>query len=141
MKQDAVVYRCLDNSMAEVVVTRATACGSNCGSCEACVFQNELKTVARNLIGARPGQKVRIESKSSRVYSAILLVYIVPIVLAVAGCFSAYAAGASEGICVLCTFAGFLLGAAITVLSQKRKKNRSAITFDIIEFQESGGKV
>lgn len=135
MTQDAVVYRCLDNGMAEVVVTRATACGSNCGSCEACVFQNELKTEARNLIGARPGQKVRIESRSSRVYGAIMLVYIVPIVLAVLSCFAAYFAGASEGICVLCTFIGFLLGALITVLSQRPKKGGSSITFDIIEFQ------
>lgn len=134
MTQDAVVFRCLNDDTAEVVVTRATACGSNCGSCEACVFQNELKTVARNLIGAKPGQKVLIESKSSRVYGAILLVYIVPILLAVLGCFAAYAAGASEGICVLCTFLGFILGAVITVLTQRLKKTKSDISFDIVKF-------
>ena len=134
MTQDAVVTRCLDGDTAEVVVTRATACGSNCGSCEACVFQNELKTVARNLIGARPGQRVLIESKSAQVDGAILLVYIVPIVLAVLGCFAAYAAGASEGICVLCTFLGFLLGAVIIVATQRMKKNKSNIRFDIIKF-------
>ena len=134
MTQDAIVFKCLNDEMAEVVVTRATACGSNCSSCEACVFQNELKTVARNLIGAKPGQKVLIESKSSRVYGAILLVYIVPIVLAIIGCFSAYAAGASEGLCVLCTFLGFLLGAAIVVISQKIKRDKQSITFDIVSF-------
>lgn len=133
MTQDAVVFRCLNDQTAEVVVTRATACGSNCASCEACVFQNELKTVARNLVGARPGQKVLIESKSSHVYSAIVLVYIVPILLAVLCCFAAYAAGASEGICVLCTFAGFLLGSLITVLTQRLKKNKNPISFDIIK--------
>ena len=134
MTQDAIVYKCLDAERAEVVVTRATACGSNCASCEACVFQNELKTVARNLIGARPGQRVLIESKSAQVYGAILLVYIVPIVLAVLGCFAAYAAGASEGICVLCTFLGFILGAVIIVATQRMKKNKSNIRFDIIKF-------
>ena len=134
MTQDAVVFRCLNDDTAEVVVTRATACGSNCGSCEACVFQNELKTVARNLIGAKPGQKVLIESKSSRVYGAILLVYIVPILLAVLGCFAAYAAGASEGICVLCTFLGFILGAVVTVLTQRMKRTKSDISFDIVKF-------
>lgn len=134
MTQDAVVFRCLDDERAEVVVTRATACGANCESCEACVFQNELKTVARNLIGARPGQKVLIESKSSKVYGAILLVYIVPILLAVLGCFSAYAMGASEGICVLCTFLGFLLGAVVTVVTQRLMRDRNPITFDIIKF-------
>lgn len=134
MTQDAVVFRCLDDERAEVVVTRATACGANCESCEACVYQNELKTVARNLIGARPGQKVLIESKSSKVYGAILLVYIVPILLAVLGCFAAYAMGASEGICVLCTFLGFLLGAVVTVVTQRLMRDRNPITFDIIKF-------
>lgn len=134
MTQDAVVFRCLDDDTAEVVVTRATACGSNCGSCEACVFQNELKTVARNLIGAKPGQKVLIESKSSRIYGAILLVYIVPILLAVLGCWAAYAAGASEGMCVLCTFLGFILGAVVTVLTQRMKRTKSDISFDIVKF-------
>ena len=134
MTQDAVVFRCLDNERAEVVVTRATACGANCESCEACVYQNELKTVARNLIGARPGQKVLIESKSSKVYGAILLVYIVPILLAVLGCFAAYAMGASEGICVLCTFLGFLMGAVVTVVTQRLMRDKNPITFDIIKF-------
>ena len=134
MTQDAIVFKCLNDEMAEVVVTRATACGSNCSSCEACVFQNELKTVARNLIGARPGQRVLIESKSSKVYGAILLVYIVPILLAVLGCFAAYAMGASEGICVLCTFLGFLMGAVVTVVTQRLMRDRNPITFDIIKF-------
>ena len=135
MTQDAIVYKCLDRERAEVVVTRATACGSNCASCEACVFQNEIKTVARNLVGARPGQKVLIESKSSRVYGAIMLVYIVPILLAVLGCFLAYGAGASEGVCVLCTFLGFILGAVIIVLTQRMRKDTKPISFDIISIQ------
>ncbi len=137
MTQDAVVFKCLDDQRAEVVVTRATACGSNCASCEACVFQNELKTVARNRIGARPGQKVLIESSSSRVYGAILLVYILPVLLALGGCFTAYAAGGSEGICILCTFLGFLLGAVIMVMTQRLRKDKNPITFDIVAFQES----
>ena len=132
MTQDAIVYKCVNENLAEVVVTRATACGSNCASCEACVFQNELKIVARNLIGARPGQKVLIESQSSKVYGAIFLVYILPLVLAVLGCFLAYSAGAGEGLVILCTFLGFILGAVILVLSQRLKKNKNSITFDII---------
>ena len=135
MTQDAIVYRCLDDGTAEVVVSRGTACGSNCAGCEACVFQNELKTPARNLIGARPGQRVVIESKSSRVYGAILLVYILPILLAVLGYFAAWALGAGEGLCILATFAGIVLGACIVVLSQRPGKSKSPITFDIISLQ------
>ena len=32
MTQDAVVTKVLPNGMAEVVVSRGTACGSNCGN-------------------------------------------------------------------------------------------------------------
>ena len=133
MTQDAIVYRCFGDGTAEVVVTRGTACGSNCASCEACVFQSELKTPARNPIGARPGQRVVIESKSSRVYGAIFLVYVLPIILAVLGYALAFSLGAAEGLCILATFAGIALGAAIVVLSQR--KNKNPITFEIVSLQ------
>lgn len=133
MTQDAVVTKLLPNNMAEVAVTRSTACGGNCGSCESCIFQSELKTSARNLAGARPGQKVIIESKSSAIYKAAMLVYVVPIVLVVLGYVLAYILGASEGTCVACAFLGLLIGAAIVVLSQRLKKNKDDITFDIVQ--------
>ena len=44
MTTEAVVTRIINPEMAEVVVTRGTACGGSCGSCEACVFENEIKT-------------------------------------------------------------------------------------------------
>ena len=137
MTQDAIVYRRLANNMAEVVVTRSTACGSNCGNCESCIFQSEIKTVARNLINAGPGQRVVIESKSSRIYGAALMVYILPMVLALAGYFITYAFGAGEGLCILSSFIGLGLGALILVVSQRKKMAKDPITFDIIEFQES----
>ena len=137
MNQDAIVYRRLPNNMAEVVVTRSTACGSNCGNCESCIFQSEIKTTARNLINAGPGQRVVIESKSSRIYTAALMVYILPLVLAFAGYFIGYAAGASEGLCILATFLGLALGAVILVVTQRRKMAKDPITFDIIQFQAS----
>ena len=101
MTQDAVVIKLLPNDMAEVAVTRGTACGGNCGSCESCKFQKEMRTEARNLIEAKPGQKVVIESKTGDVMSAAMLLYIVPFVLLFIG----YAIGAAlhlaEGGCIL----------------------------------------
>lgn len=137
MTQEAIVYRRLANNMAEVVVTRTTACGSNCGNCESCIFQGEIKTAARNLIDARPGQKVIIESKSSRIYGAALMVYILPLVLALAGYFLSYALGASEGLSILSCFGGLGLGAVILVVTQRRKMAKNPITFDIIEFNNN----
>jgi len=132
MTQEAVLTKLLPNQMAEVAVTRSTACGGNCGSCESCMFQNQLKTVARNLVGARPGQRVCIETRSGTIYSAALLVYIVPLLFMLA----AYAAAAllhfSEPVRVLCCFLALIPGAAIIILSQRRK-GRKEIRFDIID--------
>ena len=132
MTQDAIVTKLLPNNMAEVAVARTTACGGNCGSCESCMFQNELKAVARNPIGAQPGQRVVIASKSSKVFAAILLVYVMPLVLLVAAYTLAHLAGAGEGLCITASFFGLLLGAGIIVLSQRLKKDKKTITFEII---------
>ena len=133
MTQDAIVYKCLPNGMAEVVVTRTTACGSNCGNCESCIFQSELKTLAKNSINARPGQKVIIESKSSRIYKAAMLVYILPMLLIVLGYALGAALSTGEGLGIALGFAGLIAGAALIVLSERRK-NKEPITFEIIEF-------
>ena len=133
MTQEAVVTRIFPNNMAEVAVTRTTACGGNCGSCESCIFQSELKAFAKNRVSARPGQKVLIESKSSKVFSAALLVYILPLVFFLSGFAIAYCLGAGEGVCVAVSFAALALGAAVVVVSQRIRKNNNPISFDIVE--------
>ena len=133
MTQEAVVTRIFPNNMAEVAVTRTTACGGNCGNCESCIFQSELKAVAKNRISAQPGQRVLIESKSSKVFGAAILVYIMPLLFFLLGFAVAYSFGAAEGVCVAVSFAALALGAAVMVASQKLKKNKDPITFDIVE--------
>ena len=132
MTQDAIVTRLLPNSMAEVVVTRSTACGSNCGSCESCIFQSELKAVAKNSINARPGQRVVIESRTTAVFSAAMLVYIMPLVFFVAGFLLANAFGATEGVAILVSFLFLALAAAVLVWHQKRQRVEKQIQFEII---------
>ena len=136
MTQDAIVTKRLPDGMAEVVVTRTTACGSNCGNCESCIFQSELKTPARNLIDAKAGQRVVIESRSSKIYKAAMLVYIVPVLLMLGLYALASVLGAREGLCIAASFAGLLLGAVLIVWSDRRKK-QSEIGFDIIAFNEN----
>ncbi|MBR1456043.1 MAG: SoxR reducing system RseC family protein [Oscillospiraceae bacterium] len=132
MTQDAIVTKILPNEMAEVAVARTTACGGNCGSCEACIFQSELKTVARNRIGARVGQKVVIASKSSTIFGAALLVYVMPLLFFIAAYAAAYLLGAREGLCIAVSFIGLLVGAAVMVMSQRMKREKEPITFDIV---------
>ena len=106
--------------------------GCCCGSCENCIFQSELKTLAKNRIDAKPGQKVIIASASSKVFGAALLVYVMPLVLFIAAYAAAAFAGAGEGLRIGISFLGLLLGAGILVLSQRLKKNKETITFEII---------
>ena len=132
MTQDAIVVKLLPNEMAEVVVTRSTACGSNCGSCESCIFQSELKTVARNRIGAKPGQRVTIESSSGKIFSAAMLVYIMPLLFFLAGFALSGALGASEGVSVLVSFLFLVLSAVVLIRTQRRKSSAKQISFEII---------
>ena len=90
-----------------------------------------MRAIANNPLGAKPGQKVVIESQSSKVFGAVALVYIMPIVLFLAGYLAAAAIGASEGLCIAVSFGALLLSAVILVVSQKRKKEK--ITFNIIK--------
>ncbi len=132
MTQDAVVTKLLPDGMAEVAVTRGTACGGNCGSCESCMFQSELRVTARNPIQAKPGQKVIIESRSSRIFRAAVLVYIMPLLFFLAGYALAAVVGAAEPFRILISFAALLVSACVLILSQRLNKNKKPITFDII---------
>lgn len=137
MTNEGVVTKLLPNSMAEVAVARSTACGGNCGSCEACAFQNTLKTLATNGPGAVPGQRVVVETSSSVIFGAAMLVYIMPLLFFIAGYAAASILGASEGICILVSFLALALSAVILVATQRGKKKKD-IRFDIIEICEDG---
>lgn len=133
MTQEAVVTRLLPNGMAEVAVRRTTACGGNCGSCESCVFQNELKTPAKNSVQAKPGQKVLIESQSARIFKAAFLVYVLPLLFFLAGYLLASALSLGEAGRIVASFLGLVLGAVTVVLSQRRIREKDKITFEIIQ--------
>ena len=136
MTQDAVVTRLLPDNMAEVAVARTTACGGNCPSCESCIFQNEIKTLAKNRIAARPGQKVVIATKSKLIFGAAALVYLMPIALMLLSYALAALAGAGEGLRILASFAALILSAFILVASQRSKKNKDKIQFEIVRLSE-----
>ena len=135
MTQNAVVTKIIDRRTAEVEVERGTACGGNCGACEACVFQNVIRAVAFNKVSALPGQQVVIESKTGDVMSAAMLLYIVPFVLLFIGYAVGAALGLAEGGCILVSALFFAVGVAANVIYQRRKKG-SGITFDIISVRE-----
>ena len=138
MTQEAVITKLLPDNMAEVVVTRGTACGSNCGHCESCIYDSKVKALAKNQIGALRGERVVISSKTSFVFGAAVLVYVMPLVLFLIGFAIAHMLGGSEGVCVLTSFIGLVLGAVIIVLSQRLKKDKKPPVYTIIGLSEGG---
>ena len=101
------------------------------------MYQNEMKAAAKNLVGAKPGQKVVIESRSSVIFNAALLVYIMPLVFFIGGYALAYALGALEGVRIAVSFAFLAVSAVVLVITQRSKK-REPINFNIIEICEDG---
>ncbi len=129
MTQFAVLKRLTGPDRAEVEVLRGTACGGDCGSCEACHYTSKIRVEARNDIGAQPGDRVEIEARTSKVLGAAVLVYVVPFVLFFIGYAIAAASGLGEGLSMVISFAFFAAGMGIAVFVGRRKKN--PITYSI----------
>lgn len=86
MEQTVRVSRLLPDDVAEVIRVRQSACCGDCHQCAGCGAAKETLVLrARNLIGARPGDLVVIESGSSSVLKAAAVLYILPLVLFLLG--------------------------------------------------------
>ena len=89
---------------------------------------------AENPIGAGPGDRVVIEAATKTVFSAILLVYALPVLLFFGGYFGAEAleiSGSLPGI------VGFFLGLVAAVMVSRRKtKTGREIQFRIVGYGE-----
>ncbi len=137
MTQDAVVTRVLPNNMAEVVVSRGTACGSNCGNCESCAFQNEIKTIAKNTVHATQGEKVVIETLSKDIFGAAFLLYIVPFIAFFIAYAVAYSFELGDVACMIISSIAFVLCIAAVIIYQRIKRSSKPIKFEIIKLREN----
>lgn len=131
MTQFAIIKKLTPDRKAEVEVMRGTACGDSCGSCEVCNYASKLRVEAKNPIFAQVGDRVEIETSSSKVLGAAFLVYVVPFILFFIGYAIAHSLGASQGWCIAVSFIAFACGLAIAVLVARSKK-KAPITYEII---------
>lgn len=108
MEQKVRVSKVLPDGRAEVIRIRESACSGDCHKCSGCgAAQQTMVLTANNPIGAQPGDMVVLESDSGPVLKAAVLLYLVPLVLFVAG----YLLGEQlwqKG--VFLSLCGFLLG-------------------------------
>ena len=120
MLQEAIITKTLDNGLAEVVVERSGICGGNCDECDGCRYDNLMKSTVENTINAHRGQHVMIETPTAGVVKGALAVYILPIVLLIAGYFIAAALSLGEGMCMLVAFVAAAIGVVIANILSKR---------------------
>ena len=124
MLQEAIITNIREDGLAEVVVERLGICGGDCNGCEGCKYDNLMKSVVQNPIGAQRGQHVMIETPTSGVFKGALAIYILPLAALMIG----YAVGAvlalSEGLCIVFAFAAAVVGVLIA-RSLSRKHHAS----------------
>lgn len=132
MTQNGVVTKLLEDGRAEVSVERGTACGGHCDGCETCIYATTLRIPAENAVYAKPGDRVILESGTKSVMGAAVLVYLVPVLLFFAGYAAGAAAGLAQGLCILTSLAGVIVGGGLVVWLGRRRKE---IVFRIIGFQ------
>ena len=133
MTQIATVERILDAEHAEISVPRKSACGHDCEECAGCgVSGISVHARAKNLVGARHGQKVVVESSTQKMLGIVALVYLVPVVLFFLGYFLP---SEQVGVALRYTLAGFgfVLGIVFAVLYDRRLRRAGGVSFTIVK--------
>lgn len=126
MTQKATVIGIKDSEHVLIKTVRKSACeachkgeGGSCKACDLVFAPDTVEAVAVNKIGAKEGDKVIIESRSSDVIGLSALVFLLPIVFAAAGYLLSTLWIENSDISVLFAFLGLLLG-GVTVFAVGR---------------------
>ena len=133
MTQVATVERILDRDHALISVPRKSACGHDCEECAGCgVSGAAVQARAQNPIGARPGQKVVVESSTRKMLGIVTLVYATPVILFLTGYLAALFLGAPVSVQYLTAIAGFAAGIVLAVLYDRRLRKQGGLSFTIV---------
>ena len=133
MTQIATVERIIDADHAEISVPRKSACGHDCEECAGCgVSGAAVHAKAANPIGARPGQKVVVESSTRKMMYIVVLVYLIPVVLFLAGYLITAALTSVVGLQYLAAILGFAVGIAAAIAYDRRLRDRGGLSFTIV---------
>ena len=133
MTQIATVERILDTDHAGISVPRKSACGHDCEECAGCGMTGAaVHARASNPIGARPGQKVVVESSTKKMLRIVVLVYLIPVVLFLAGYVITSLVTASVGVQYAVAGAGFVLGIVFAILYDRRLRAKGGLSFTIV---------
>ena len=131
MTQIATVERILDADHAMISVPRKTACGHDCEECAGCgVTGAAVHAMADNPIGAKPGQKVVVESSTKKLLGVVAVVYLLPVICFLAGYF--LSEGLAENLRYVTAIAAAALSMIPIVLLDRHAKRTEALTYTVV---------
>ena len=133
MTQIATVERILDADHAVISVPRKSACGHDCEECAGCgVSGAAVKAKAIKPIGARPGQKVVVESSTQKMLGIVALVYAIPVALFLVGYLAAFFLGGTVAIQYTVAVSGFVIGIVMAILYDRHLRAKGGLSFTIV---------
>jgi len=133
MTQIATVERIIDSNHALISVPRKSACGHDCEECAGCgVTGAAVKAKAVNSIGAKPGEKVVVESSTQKMLGIVVLVYATPVILFILGYILAFVLGAGVPVQYTVAILGFVVGIVMAILYDRRLKRQGGLSFNIV---------
>ena len=137
MQQLVKVVSCEPDGSARVMLVRQSACSGDCHQCSGCGAAKEtVFFTARNPVGARPGELVNVETETGPVLKAAALLYLLPVVLFVAG----YLVGMQWGLGGLVGAAAFVLSIALIVAYDRLVMKKKNTVYTIIGYGPKGSQ-
>jgi len=131
MTQIATVEEILDHGYAKISVPRKSACGHDCEDCAGCgVTGAAVRARARNDVGARPGQKVLVESSTKKLLGVVAVVYLLPVVFFLLGYF--LSDGLGESVRYLIAVGAAALSFIPSVIYDRYARRHETLTYTIL---------
>ena len=131
MKQTVKVLTCDSHGTAQVACLRQSACSGDCHKCSGCgTVEQTMIFTARNPIGARPGNLVVVESATAPLLKAAAVLYMLPLVLFIAG----YLLGMQWNVGGLVGCLAFVLSIVIVIAYDRLVMQKRNTVYTIIGF-------
>jgi sigma-E factor negative regulatory protein RseC len=92
-----------------------------------------VSVLAKNPLGAAPGDRVVVASDSRSILGAAALVYLLPLLLFFVGYFVVSGNGAEEGMALFAGGCCFLLAGIVIAIAERRMREKNRNLFTIVE--------
>ena len=118
----------VDKNLATISVRRTSACGENCANCKSVCQGTTVQSSAENTVGARVGDVVKVESSTKDVLRAAVVLYIVPVLVAIIVAIISYGNNANDIFMILASVISFFASFVFLKRFEKKLTPKSYIT-------------